>query len=160
MGNTNSRVDYTSAVGDEVLALTLQLEEIGQHPSRQLVKNGVEDTSDSAMALSAYEKEIEQRMKLLKDTICAHSVARAISTDANAIAEIVQSEAQAESDRRLAIQMSNQGRTRSLKVKIFYYRYGSTPLTLSSKFSKAQVLTSSFKHSLQSSLSRILMARR
>jgi hypothetical protein len=98
------RSDY---LDDEITALTLQLDELNYYEETKKAKYSPANVPDLEIAYHSYLSEIEAHLAFLKDIKLAHSFASAIDTDAEAIAEITQSEAHAQEDRRVAVQMSN-----------------------------------------------------
>jgi hypothetical protein len=89
---------------DEIMALTLQLEEIESNSSSRKGKHRADcPPPDFCVASSVYQAEIQQAIESLTDLKFAHSIARAVDTDAQAIRQIGQEEAQGEEDRRLAL---------------------------------------------------------
>lgn len=99
---------HPSSLDDEIVALTLQLDEINCQPSLNKGKYKADEPPDMELAFSAFQQEIQMYMQFLNDLKCAHSIARAVNADAQAIAELVQDEGREERDRRLALQMSGQ----------------------------------------------------
>lgn len=93
---------------DEMMALALQLEEINCQPTVQKGKYKVGNPPDMELAFATFQKEVQMHMQFLNDLNFAHSVARAVDTDAEAIAESVQDEDREQRDRRLALQLSGQ----------------------------------------------------
>ena len=93
---------------DEIAALTLQLEDIGIREETKKGKYTLANVPDSETAFADYLTEIKLRLQSLQDLRLAHSIANAVSTDAQAIAELVQEEKQAQDDRQLVIQMTTE----------------------------------------------------
>ena len=92
---------------DEIVALALQLEEITYREETKKAKYTPDNIPDLEVAYAEYLTEIEAHLAFLKDVKLAHSIASAVDADAEAIAEIAQVEAQAQEDRRVAVQMSS-----------------------------------------------------
>jgi hypothetical protein len=92
---------------DEIAALTLQLDELNYYEETKKAKYSSAKVPDLEIAYATYLVEIEAHLAFLKDIKLAHSFASAIDTDAEAIAEIAQSEVHAQEDRRIAVQMSS-----------------------------------------------------
>lgn len=93
---------------DEMMAFALQLEEINSQPAVQKGKFKADGPPDMELAFSTFKKEVQMHIQFLNDLNFAHSVARAIDTDAQAIAACVQDESREERDRCLALQMGGQ----------------------------------------------------
>lgn len=93
---------------DEMMALALQLEEINCQPTMKKGKYKADNPPDAEVAFAAFQKDIEAHMQFLKDLDFAHSIARAVDADAQAIAEFIQDEGQDARDRCLALQLSGQ----------------------------------------------------
>jgi hypothetical protein len=98
---------HPDLLDDEIAALTLQLDEINYREQTKKAKYSSSNIPDLEVACSSYLSEIEAHLVFLKDVKLAHSFASAIDTDAQAIAEIAQSEVHAQEDRRIAVQMSS-----------------------------------------------------
>jgi hypothetical protein len=92
---------------DEIVALALQLEEIECFSDAHKGKYREENVPDMEVAFAAFQTEIQRHIQFLNDLKCAHSIARAVESDAQAIADVTQEEARGERDRRLALQMSD-----------------------------------------------------
>jgi hypothetical protein len=92
---------------DQIAALTLQLDELNYYEETKKAKYSSANIPDMEIAYRSYLNEIEAHLAFLKDIKLAHSFASAVDTDGDAIAEITQSEAHAQEDRRVAVQMSN-----------------------------------------------------
>ncbi|QDS75638.1 hypothetical protein FKW77_006893 [Venturia effusa] len=93
---------------DEMMALALQLEEIECQPAIQKGKYKADSPPDLELAFTAFQKEVQMHIQFLNDLNLAHSIARAVDTDAQAIAASVQVEGREERDRRLALQLGGQ----------------------------------------------------
>lgn len=99
---------YPVSFDDEMMALALQLEEINCQPTVQKGKYKAGNPPDMELAFSIIHEEVQIHIQFLNDLKIAHSMARAVDTDAQAIAESVQDEGGEERDRRLALQLSGQ----------------------------------------------------
>lgn len=92
---------------DEILALTLQLEEISYRNETRKGKNAANKVPDLEVAYADYLAEIETQLTSLKDIRLAHSIANAVDTDAQAISELAQAETQAQEDRQYAMRFNS-----------------------------------------------------
>lgn len=91
---------------DEITALALQLEEINCNGEKQKGKYLADHPPDIELAFSAFQAEILAHIGFLSDLKLAHSIAHAVDTDGQVIADIAREEAQAQQDRRSALQIS------------------------------------------------------
>jgi hypothetical protein len=91
---------------DEITALTLQLEEINYRDETKKAKYSVNNIPDLEVAYTSYLNEIEAYLGFLRDVKFAHSIANAVDTDAQAMAEAAQENQQAQEDHLMAVQMS------------------------------------------------------
>ncbi|KAM5501265.1 hypothetical protein McanMca71_005379 [Microsporum canis] len=96
-------MDALSMLDDEAVALMLQLEEIESYDRRRKGKYRADNLPDSELACEAFQAEIKGSIDLLSDLRLAHSIAHAVDSDGQVIAGILQDEAQARQDRRLAL---------------------------------------------------------
>ena len=103
-----SQLTHPANFDEEIIVLALQLEEIQCYSDSQKGKYKEDNVPDMQVAFATFQMEVQRHIQFFDDLKCAHSVARAVDTDAQAIAEIAQVEAQEERDRRLALQMSGQ----------------------------------------------------
>lgn len=101
------QTSHPSFLDDEITALTLQIEEINYRYETRKGKYSVDDIPDLEVAYANYFSEIEKHLMFLNDVKLAHSIAQAVDSDAPVIEELTQEEAQAQEDRRLAVQMSS-----------------------------------------------------
>ncbi|KAF2796595.1 hypothetical protein K505DRAFT_400921 [Melanomma pulvis-pyrius CBS 109.77] len=101
------QTSHPSFLDDEITALSLQIEEINYRDETRKGKYPVHDIPDLEVAYTNYLSEIEKHLTFLNDVKLAHSIAQAIDSDAPVIKELMQGESQAQEDRRLAVQMSN-----------------------------------------------------
>ncbi|KAF2636749.1 hypothetical protein P280DRAFT_434294 [Massarina eburnea CBS 473.64] len=90
---------------DEMTALALQLEEIGIVGQKAKGKYPMGSPPDNKIAVDSFQTEIQTHLDFLRDLKLAHSIAQAIDTDAQAIADMVRPEEQVQEDRRLAIRL-------------------------------------------------------
>jgi len=104
----NQASDQSLLLDDEIAALTLQLEEIGINQGNGKGKYPVGRQPDNEVAAGSFQAEILAHLTFLKDLQLAHSIARAVDTDAQAIAELAQPEEQAREDRLHAIRLGNE----------------------------------------------------
>jgi hypothetical protein len=98
----------TNLLEDEMVALTLQLDEINIREESAKGKHRADDVPDLELAYSSYSTDIKARLAFLKDSRLAHSMATAVNRDARAIALAIESEEQARQDRHYATRLSNQ----------------------------------------------------
>lgn len=94
-------------VDDEIAALTLQLEEIVDREETKKAKYTEKNIPDLEIAYASYLAEIKDHLQFLEDVKLARSIANAVDSDAQAIAELSQAEAQDEQDRQVAVQMND-----------------------------------------------------
>lgn len=99
-------VDSTNSSNDEIVALTLQLEELRSEDDRQKGKYREGEPPDATRALLEYQREVATCLQILTDLKLAHSIAHAIDTDGPIIANLTRIEVLAEEDRQTALQMS------------------------------------------------------
>jgi hypothetical protein len=107
-GLLKSQLTHPAHFDEEIIALALQLEEIQCYSDSQKGKYKENNVPDMQVAFATFQMEVQRHLQFLDDLKYAHSVARAVDSDAQAISEIAQVEAQEERDRRLALQMSGQ----------------------------------------------------
>ncbi|KAI9780697.1 MAG: hypothetical protein M1816_002775 [Peltula sp. TS41687] len=91
---------------DEITALAQQLEEINHHGETQKGKYPADNPPDIELAFSTFQTEVLAHIGFLRDLKLAHSIAHAVDTDGQVIADITQEDTQAQQDRRLALQIS------------------------------------------------------
>ncbi len=101
------QASHPANLDDEIVALTLQLDEIACREETKKAKHAAENIPDLEVAYASYLMEIEAHLAFLKDIKLAHSIANAVDADAHAIEEIAQAEAQANQDRQAALRMSS-----------------------------------------------------
>lgn len=106
MANIAVRAAHPGYLDDEIVALTLQVEEINYREETKKAKYPVNDIPDLEIAYASYLNEIEAHLSFLRDVKLAHSIANAVDTDAQAIAEVSQENRQAQDDHYMAVQMS------------------------------------------------------
>jgi hypothetical protein len=105
----NMSVDIAPVLlDDEMTALTLQLEEVGIFDKRSKGKHPVGCPPDSKVAFDSFQAEVAAHLDFLRDLKLAHSMAHAIDTDAQAIAELLGPDKQLEEDRRLAVRLHSE----------------------------------------------------
>lgn len=88
---------------DEITALALQLEEINCHDENSKGKHRADKPPDVDVAFSSYQAEVQGHIQFLNDLKLARSIAQAVDTDSQAIAEAMQGESQVQQDRLLAL---------------------------------------------------------
>ncbi|KAL6849004.1 hypothetical protein ACO1O0_008534 [Amphichorda felina] len=91
---------------DENFALHLQLEEIQAHQERQTEKWTEGNTPDPLLAFAEFEAEIKQVVSFFEDRKLAHSIAKAVDSDAVAINEAMAEETQSFQDREFILSMN------------------------------------------------------
>lgn len=101
-----SRVGPAENFEDEIVALTLQLEELRDRDVFHKGKYPEGQPPDATRALLEYEIEIVTCLQTMTDLKLAHSIAHAVDTDGPIIETLISVESQAEEDRRVAIQKS------------------------------------------------------
>ncbi|CAE6999789.1 hypothetical protein P3342_001087 [Pyrenophora teres f. teres] len=107
MSVLSQQASHACHLDDEIVALSLQLEEISYREETNKAKYTADKVPDLEIAYASYLAEIEAYLAFLKDVKLAHSIASAVDADAEAIAELAQVEEQAQQDRRVAVQMSS-----------------------------------------------------
>ncbi|KAF9696797.1 hypothetical protein EKO04_005389 [Ascochyta lentis] len=100
------RATHPSYLDDEIVALTLQMDEINYREETKKAKYPIDEVPDLELAYSSYLTEIEAHLTFLRDVKLAHSIANAVDTDAVVIAEITHGDQQAQDDHCVAVQMS------------------------------------------------------
>ena len=90
-----------------MLALNLQREEIIDREGTKKGKYTLNNIPDLEIAFTDYLAEIEVRLQFFDDFRLAHSIANAVDSDAEAIAELSQAETRAEEDRQVAVRLSD-----------------------------------------------------
>lgn len=103
-------VDPFLQFDDEKYALQLQLEEIEAQREFQTGKWPEDSPPDFVLAFDNFEAELRKAIVLVEDLTLAHSVARAVDSDALAIEEINVEETQFVRGRELALSL-NEGET-------------------------------------------------
>ena len=101
------RASHTGHLDDEIVALTPQLEEINCHEKTRKAKYPFNNIPDLEVANSNYLSEIEAHLAFLKDVKLAHSIANAVNTDTQAIADITLQNQQEHDDHQMAVHMSS-----------------------------------------------------
>ncbi|KAK2743434.1 hypothetical protein FQN57_004899 [Myotisia sp. PD_48] len=94
---------------DELMALALQVQELRVYDARKKGKYPAGKPPDTEVAFSTFEAEIQSHTAILRDLKLAHSIARAVEADGQAITDITESETQDEEGRRLALQIHGNG---------------------------------------------------
>lgn len=94
---------------DEITALAVQLEEINCREENSKGKSRADEIPDIDVAVSTYQLEVQAHIQFMHDLKLAHSIASAVDTDGQAIAEATQGESQAQQDRQLALQVNERG---------------------------------------------------
>ncbi|KAJ4398133.1 hypothetical protein N0V91_010421 [Didymella pomorum] len=83
-----------------------ELEEIHYREETNKAKYPVNDVPDLEVAYTIYLNDIEAHLSFLRDVKLAYSIANAVDTDAQAIAEATQENQRAQEDRVMAVRMS------------------------------------------------------
>ncbi|PGH23584.1 hypothetical protein AJ80_02364 [Polytolypa hystricis UAMH7299] len=91
---------------DEILFLSLQLEEISVREGSSKGKYRADDPPDNELAISVFQADVLEKIGSWSDRKLAYSIARALETDERVITAINDSESQAQQDRRLALQLN------------------------------------------------------
>ncbi|RDW75927.1 hypothetical protein BP5796_06748 [Coleophoma crateriformis] len=99
-------VDSFLQFNDESFALKLQLEEIEAQRELQSGKWTENNPPDFALAFDDFEAELKKALCLVEDLKFAHSIAKAVDSDAVAIKESMVEEAQSVQDRGFAISLN------------------------------------------------------
>jgi hypothetical protein len=100
-----SCIDPSARLDDESFALQLQIEEIEYQRERQTGKWTEGNPPDFSLAFDAFEAELKWACSLVDDMKLAHSIARAVESDAGAIEESIAQERQCANDRYVALTM-------------------------------------------------------
>ncbi|KAJ4356996.1 hypothetical protein N0V95_002868 [Ascochyta clinopodiicola] len=106
MTTTTVRATHTGCLDDEIVALTLQMDELNYREETKKAKYSFDNVPDLELAYSSYLNEIEAHLNFLQDVKLAHSIAHAVDTDAEVIAEITHGDQQAQDDHCVALRMS------------------------------------------------------
>lgn len=107
-GQLASQPTQPTNLGDEIEALALQLEEIEVHFKESKGKYPVCNLPDIEVACSIFQVELQNHINFLNDSNLAHSIARAVESDATEIAILIQEEIQNQQDRHLALEIGGQ----------------------------------------------------
>ncbi|RDW82599.1 hypothetical protein BP6252_03711 [Coleophoma cylindrospora] len=99
-------VDSCLQFDDESFALKLQLEEIEAQRELQSGKWTEKNPPDFALAFDAFQAELEKALYLVEDLKFAHSIAKAVDSDAVAIRESMVEETQSVQDRDFALSLN------------------------------------------------------
>lgn len=92
---------------DEMVALTLQLEEIGIYSQAGKGKHAVDRPPDSDLAYASFQAELQDYRTSLNDRQLAQSIGTAVYSDGAVVTELASEEIQCYEDRLLAFQISN-----------------------------------------------------
>ncbi|KFY05167.1 hypothetical protein V491_09187 [Pseudogymnoascus sp. VKM F-3775] len=101
-----SRIDHCLQLDDQSFALQLQLEEINSQLALQSGKWPEESPPDFALAFNDFEAELKRAIVLVEDLKFAHSIAKAVDSDAVAIEESRIEETQSVQDRNFALSLN------------------------------------------------------
>ncbi|TVY52928.1 hypothetical protein LCER1_G007071 [Lachnellula cervina] len=101
---------------DQSFALQLQLEEIEAQRELQSGKWREDSPPDFALALDNFEAELKKAIVLVEDLKFAHSIAKAVDSDAAAIEELRVEETQSVQDRDFALSLNEDGNLPSKDV--------------------------------------------
>lgn len=96
----------TVPTDDNIVALSLQLEELRSEKTLDKGKYPEGQPTDATRALLEYQSELAGCLQTLTDLKLAHSIAYAVETDGPVIASLMSIEVQAEEDRKTALQIS------------------------------------------------------
>ncbi|KAF2005942.1 hypothetical protein P154DRAFT_551246 [Amniculicola lignicola CBS 123094] len=89
---------HAGLLDDEITALALQLEEIGLFEENDKGKYRTDSPPDNKLACDDFETEIQDHLNFLRDLRLARSIADAVDSDAQAIADLASGEEQANDD--------------------------------------------------------------
>ena len=98
--------DPSLRLGDQSFALQLQLEEIEAQRELQSGKWTEDSAPDFALAFDDFKAELEKAIVLVEDLKFAHSIAKAVDSDAVAIEESRVEETQSVQDRDFALSLN------------------------------------------------------
>ena len=93
-------------IESDLVALSKQLEEVDLHEAEQKGKYPAAKPPDNHVASAYFRDEIIARIGFLEDLKITHSIANAVHTDGQALANMTRSDSQAHRDQSLAAQMS------------------------------------------------------
>ncbi len=94
---------------DQSFALQLQLQELDDQRERQTGKWTEDNPPDFALAFDDFHAELMKLASLVEDVKLAHSIAKAVDSDATAIEELRAEEAQSIQDRGFALSLNENG---------------------------------------------------
>lgn len=97
---------FLPAWDDEIVALTIQLEQLRTESAHNKGKYTEGQPPDATRALLEQQTELATCLQTLTDLKLAHSIAHAVDTDGPAIANLISIETQANEDRKTALQLS------------------------------------------------------
>ena len=98
---------YAKNSEDEIAGLKLHMEDIGEREESKKAKYPMNNPPDLEIAYGIYLAELRNYLQIWTDLKLAHSIANAVDSDAQVIAELSQAETQDEEDRQVAIRMSH-----------------------------------------------------
>lgn len=104
-----SCADPIAQSDDESFAFQLQLEEIEAQRERQTGKWTEDNPPDLRLAFDDFEAELQKAIVLVGDLKFAHSIAKAVDSDAAAIEELKAEETQSVQDRDFALSLDEGG---------------------------------------------------
>lgn len=108
-GQPAPQAQAQARLDDEITALALQLEEARCHHENSGGGYPADRPPDNELAFSTFQAEVQSHLAVLNDLRLAHSIAQAVDTDGQTIAEIAGGETQARQDRQFALQVDRGG---------------------------------------------------
>lgn len=102
-----TQISQSTLVDDEIMALALQLEEIGVFCQSGKGKHAVDRPPDSEIACLNFRTELDNHRTFLLDQRFAHNMGVAVYSDGPVIAETTAEEIQCHEDRLLALRISD-----------------------------------------------------
>ncbi|KAF2134353.1 hypothetical protein P153DRAFT_279412, partial [Dothidotthia symphoricarpi CBS 119687] len=107
ISTTSLHSPSSGLVDDELIALNLQLEELGVLSQTSKGKHAVNNPPDYEVAFASFQAELQDYKTFLDDQKLAQSIGAAVHTDGVLIGDITTQDLQAHEDRRYAVQLSN-----------------------------------------------------
>lgn len=98
---------HSEPLGDELAALSLQLEELGLRSASGKGKYPVDHPPDFEIAFSSFQAELEMYRTFLGDQRLAQSMGAAVHTDEAIISDLTAQEIQSHADHHFVLQLSN-----------------------------------------------------
>lgn len=98
---------HPTPLDDELVALTLQLEELGLFSDAGKGKHPVDHPPDSEVAFASFQAELQEYKTFLGDQKLAQSISAAVHADGALIGDLAAQELQSHQDHRFVLQLSN-----------------------------------------------------